>query len=85
MNLSYEDIIEDIKIAEANYKVALKTSTKDGFIIIKKYPKAIIAIDHNGEEVAKTYNLSESGLNWLKAECRGWGGWARLSWKLIKL
>lgn len=75
---SYEEILEDMQHFE---KIVLKATTPKGSIIIEKFAKVIVATDNDNKEIARTYNVSENGLRWIKNECRGWHGWGfRLNW-----
>lgn len=65
-------------------KYVLRTKTDRGYIIIEKFERVIIATDQDNKEVCKSYILNESGLRWVKKECRGWGGWSRLKWEVIE-
>lgn len=66
-------------------KNILKSYTcSGGFIIIEKFEKMLIAKDQDNKEVAKTFDVSENGLKWIKKECRGWAGWGRLNWKVVE-
>lgn len=63
------DPIDWVPIRE---KKKLKAITSIGFIEIECFKRQIIATDNWGATVATTYNVSESGLQWLKKQCRGW-------------
>ena len=79
---TYHEIVEDLKMLDA-LPTILKTETPTGFITIERLPKHLLALDNDGIEVARTYEVNNKGLKWLKAQCRGWGGWIRLNWKEV--
>lgn len=86
MNQTFEEIIEDEK---ATRILVLRTKTSAGHLTIKKIGSGIhariVAIDQDGQRAAETMEISQKGLNWVKAHCRGWGGWKRLNWEIVSL
>lgn len=65
-------------------KKVLISYTLKGYITIERLTKMIIAKDNEGNEVARSYIMSEKGLQWVKKECRGWHDHNRRKWAVIE-